>query len=162
MAEIRFYQLLTRPLEAVLPVMLQKSLARGWRSVVRAGGPERLPALDRHLWTWSDESFLPHGRAGAGPEPAAANPIWLTTGPELPNAPAALFLVDGAEAALDAADLAALSGLETVAILFDGTDQTALGQARAAWRQVTGAGLTAVYWAEAPGGGWERKAESGG
>ena len=35
MGEIRFYHLTERPLERVLPVMLERSLERGWRVVVR-------------------------------------------------------------------------------------------------------------------------------
>ena len=51
MAEILFYHLLRQPLEAVLPSLLERSLARGWRAVVHAPSAERLQALDDHLWT---------------------------------------------------------------------------------------------------------------
>ena len=47
-------------------------------------------------------------------------------------------------------------------LMFDGHDDAALGEARAAWKAVTEAGLKAVYWAQTDSGGWTRKAESGG
>lgn len=159
MGEIRFYQLRTRPLERVLPVMLERCLDRGWRAVVQGTDPERLTALDLALWTYRDESFLPHGLAGRAPGRAEEHPIWLTAATERPAGARALFLIDRAEAGLEPSGLV---GLETVAILFDGTDEAALAAARTAWRATVAAGLRAVYWAEEAGGGWARTAESGG
>ncbi len=156
-SEVRFYHLVSRPLEAVLPVMLERALERGWRSVVRGAEPARLEALDHHLWTYRDESFLPHGLAGTATGSPEEHPIWLTAGEEMPGERAALFLIDGA-----AADWAALPELETVALLFDGTDPGAVEAARGHWRAVVAAGRRAVYWAEEPGGGWTRKAASEG
>ena len=37
MAEILFYHLTHSPLEAMLPDLLQKSLDRGWKVLVRSG-----------------------------------------------------------------------------------------------------------------------------
>ena len=61
MTEILFYHLKGRTPEQVLPALLLKSLERGWRVVVQAATPERIEALDAHLWTWRDDAFLPHG-----------------------------------------------------------------------------------------------------
>ena len=46
MTEVLFYHLQRAPLERVLPELLERSLARGWRAVVRAGYPARVEALD--------------------------------------------------------------------------------------------------------------------
>ncbi len=166
MAEVRFYHLSELPLERVLPLMLERTLSRGQRAVVRGNHPERLAWLDRQLWTWNDESFLPHGIDG-DPEPAR-QPVWLTTRAEVPNGAVALFLVDGAAAGRDE-----MTAMEVTAILFDGHDAAAVEAARAQWRAVTGAvtgaatgavtgaGLAAVYWAQ-EGGRWVKKHESGG
>ncbi len=59
--EILFYHMQRQPLEAVLPSLLEKSLERRWRVAIQAASEERLQALDDHLWTFSEESFLPHG-----------------------------------------------------------------------------------------------------
>lgn len=154
MSEVRFYHLTARPLEAVLPVMLERCLERGWRALVRGTDPERIAMLDVRLWTHPPESFLPHGTARDGD--AAAQPIWLTTDAELANAPDTLFLIDGADA-----QPAELARFTTTAILFDGHDAEAVERARAQWRAVAAAGLKAVYWAQDETGAWSRRAESG-
>ncbi|MEL6477974.1 MAG: DNA polymerase III subunit chi [Pseudomonadota bacterium] len=152
MGEVRFYHLTERSLEAVLPVMLERSLDRGWRVLLRGTSEERITALDQLLWTYRDESFLPHGRAGQGAE--ASQPILLTTSAGAPNSPNTLFLIDGA-----VPEAGELARMEMAAILFDGRDPAAVEQARGQWRAVTGDGLKAVYWAE-DAGGWVRKAEA--
>jgi DNA polymerase-3 subunit chi len=154
MGEVRFYHLTEQPLEAALPVMLERCLERGWRAVVRGSDPARIEALDARLWTWRDDGFLPHGRDGdAHPE---RQPIWLTVEDTVPNGAVALFLIDGGMAGADE-----MAAFETVALLFDGHDPDAVAEARRRWKQVVDAGLTAVYWAQ-DGGRWIRKAESKG
>ena len=61
MTEVLFYHLENQPVERVLPPLLEKSLERGWRVVVQTASEERADALDSHLWTYRDDSFLPHG-----------------------------------------------------------------------------------------------------
>jgi DNA polymerase-3 subunit chi len=154
MSEVYFYHLTQRPLEAVLPVLLERVLARGGRAVVRGRDPERMAWLDQKLWLGSDDGFLPHGLAGGAHE--ARQPVLLTTGAENPNAAGFLMLVDGAELAP-----AELTALERACILFDGNDGTAVDHARGQWKALTGAGCAAKYWSEASGR-WEMKAQSGG
>jgi DNA polymerase III subunit chi len=154
LGEVRFYHLSELPLERVLPQMLERALARGQRAVVRCGRADRLGWLDRELWTWSDESFLPHGRDG-DPDPPR-HPVWLTTSAEVPNGAVALFLVDGAEAGPDE-----MATMEVTAVAFDGHDAAAVAAARAQWRMVTGARLRAMYWAQ-ESGRWVKKHESAG
>ena len=60
MTEVLFYHLQNMSLESVLPPLLEKSLERGWRVVVQSTSQERTEALDAHLWTYRDNSFLPH------------------------------------------------------------------------------------------------------
>ncbi|MFN3260670.1 MAG: DNA polymerase III subunit chi [Pikeienuella sp.] len=153
MAEVHFYHLTRTPLEAAAPPLLEKCLERGWRVGLRAGSAARAEALNRHLWTFREESFLPHG-GPEDPEPAR-QPVYLTAGPELPNNPQALMLADGA-----AAEPAEMGRFERVMLLFDGHDEAALNAARGAWRAVTSAGLPARYWAEGERGGWTLKRES--
>ncbi|MEM9100264.1 MAG: DNA polymerase III subunit chi [Pseudomonadota bacterium] len=150
MGDIRFYHLTERPLEDVLPVMLERSLERGWRVTVRGTAAERITALDARLWTYRDESFLPHGAERDG----ADQPVWLTTSDRLANDPNTLMLIDGAEASD-----AELAQMETTAILFDGHDPEAVEHARDQWRRATKTAQKAVYWAQ-EGGRWVKKAES--
>ena len=66
MTEALFYHLERRALEDVLPGLVERSLARGWRALVRADSAERSDALDTLLWTYDDQSFLPHAQVGDG------------------------------------------------------------------------------------------------
>ena len=49
MAEVLFYQLTASPLEASLPELLERSLARGWRVVLRCGSEAGMAGLDELL-----------------------------------------------------------------------------------------------------------------
>lgn len=148
MAELWFYHLERSELERALPPLLEKCLQRGWRALVRGGSAERLDALDDTLWTYKDESFLPHGRDGAGAE---RQPVLLTTGGGNPNGAAVLFLIDGAEPG-------DISGFERACLVFDGRDQGALESARLRWKEAKEAGIVASYWRESAAGKWEKQA----
>ncbi len=148
MPEILFYQLERRPLESALPDLLQRSLERGWRVVVQVGSDERLEALNAHLWSYDDASFLPHGSAADGR--AAEQPIWLTTGGDNPNGATVRFLVDGAETA-------GFSGYDRIVFIFDAADSEALAKAREAWKAARSAGGEATYWRQDENGRWTKQ-----
>jgi DNA polymerase-3 subunit chi len=150
MTEVLFYHLQRRPLEAVLPTLVAKSLERGWRAVVQATSEERLAALDDHLWTFSDDSFLPHGIERDG-DPAE-HPVLLTLSGANGNAATVRFLVEGAPFPAEA------ESYERVIVLFDGNDPEALGSAREQWRAVKAAGHDATYWQQDERGRWAKKA----
>lgn len=148
MAELWFYHLERSDLEQALPPLLEKCLQRGWRALVRGGSEERLDALDATLWTFRDDSFLPHGRDGRD---AARQPVLLTMSAGNPNGARALFLIDGAEPG-------DISVFERACLLFDGRDEAALESARSRWKQAKEAGIATSYWRERPNGGWEKQA----
>lgn len=144
-----FYHLVRSPAESLVPVLIEKALAQGWRVELRAGSEARLGRFDELLWL--REGFLPHGRAG-GPHDAR-QPVLLTLAGEGPaaNAPACIIALDGS--AIEPGECAAL---ERACILFDGSDTGAVAGARDQWRRLTAAGITAEYWSDA-GGGWKRE-----
>ena len=145
--EILFYHLQNATLEQVLPSLLEKTLQRGWRAVVRVGSEERLKALDDHLWSFSDDSFLPHAVEGDGrPED---QPILLTRSDIRPNGAEVAFAVDGC-------GLPESVGWSRAVLMFDGADPEALDRARAAWRAVQAAGGAATYWRQDEAGRWTR------
>src|SRR4051795_9202767 len=94
MTEVLFYHLQNMSLENILPPLLEKSLERGWRVVVQAASEERADALDAHLWTYRDDSFLPHATWRAGD--AADQPIVLAVETGNPNNATVRFLVENA------------------------------------------------------------------
>jgi len=150
MTEVYFYHLQQQPLEKVLPTLLAKSLERGWRVVVQAGTPDRVASLDAHLWTYDEDSFLPHGTSAE--EDAADNPIVLTMDTVNHNQAIARFLVDGVALPEDA------GAYQRIVVLFDGNDDTYLAIARDQWKQVKAAGHEAQYWQQDEDGRWGKKA----
>jgi len=149
MTEVLFYHLERQPLERVLPQLLEKSLARGWRAVVQAGSDERVEALDAALWTGREESFLPHGTAGDGN--TELQPVFLTAQDDNPNDADIRFLVDGAQAS-------DTTGYQRIVYLIDGRDETALAAARSAWKAMQAEGLKVTYWQQDDTGRWVEKA----
>lgn len=147
--EVWFYHLEGARLDQVLPDLLEKTLARGWRALVRSPSAERLEHLDEWLWTWRDDSFLAHGAAA---EPfAERQPIVLGDGGGgNPNGAKALFLLDRAKAA-------DLTAFERCIVIFDGRDEEALAAARVSWAAWRTAGHEIVYWRQGERGGWERQ-----
>ena len=149
MTEILFYHLEHQPLERVLPTLVEKARERGWRAVVQAGSEERVEALDTLLWTYREESFLPHGTRRDGS--VELQPVYLTTSEENPNGASVRFMVDGAEAR----DLGAYA---RIVYLFDGRDAAALESAREQWKAAKAIGANVTYWQQSPEGRWEKKA----
>ena len=148
MTEVLFYHLERAALEDVLPGLLEKTLQRGWKAVVRAGSRERVERLDDLLWTYRDESFLPHGAGGDG----AAQPIWLTDQDDTPNEANVLFLVDGA-----GVDAAGIGSFSRCVLIFDGRDDEATGKARAFWKEAAAASHDVTYWRQSHEGRWEKQ-----
>ncbi|HET9159348.1 MAG TPA: DNA polymerase III subunit chi [Caulobacteraceae bacterium] len=147
--EIWFYHLERTALEQALPDLLEKTLARGWKALVRTGDPARLEQLDEWLWTWRDDSFLPHGLAGE--VHAAREPVLLSAAADNVNAADALFLIHRAETP-------DLEGYQRCVVLFDGRDESALKEARKQWQAVKAKGHAVSYWQESPERGWVKQA----
>ena len=146
--EVWFYHLERTGLEQALPELLEKTLQRGWKALVRVRQPDRVAHLDAALWTYRDDSFLPHA---PDDEPNAARQlILLTTGFENPNGADALFLVDGPEPG-------ELSGFARCVVLFDGGDEAQLAVARAQWSAIKASGVSVSYWRQ-QARGWEKQA----
>lgn len=150
MTEVLFYHLTGQPLETVLPGLLERSLARGWRVVVQAASSQRIEALDAHLWTFRPDSFLPHGTDRA--RDAAEHPVLLTEAAVNPNAANVRFLIEGAGLPDDA------DRYDRIVLLFDGGDEEAVAAARVQWQAAKGSAFEATYWQQSAEGRWEKKA----
>ena len=148
--DIHFYHLTTGKLEAALPQLGERGRGREWNVVIQAVREAVRDELDELLWTYRDESFLPHGREGNGPGDGAANPIWLTTGEERPNEAAVRFVVAGAT-------ISQPQDYERVITIFDGYDDDAVAQARGEWKRLKGEGHTLTYWQQDEEGRWGKK-----
>ena len=147
--DVWFYHLERTSLDQALPELLEKTLARGWKALVRSTARERVEHLDGWLWSYRDDAFLPHGLED---EPMAERqPILITTGMDNLNGADALFLIDGAEAG-------DVSGYERCVLLFDGRDEAATAAARGRWSGFRQAGAAVSYWRQGENGAWRKEA----
>lgn len=151
MSETAFYHLTRSSLETALPKLLEKTLAAGKRALVLAGSEARVEALAGALWTYDQDSWLPHGTVRDG-DPQL-QPIWLTTEDaareDAANGADFLFLTDGAESAH-------VAGYERCFDIFNGKDENAIAAARQRWRRMKDAGSSLAYWRQT-GNGWEKQ-----
>jgi DNA polymerase-3 subunit chi len=147
--EVWFYHLEQTALDQALPDLLEKTLARGWRALVRSPSPARLKHLDAWLWTYRDDAFLAHGMADE--EEAQRQPILLTGDADNPNRAQAVFLLGDAEPGT-------LDAFERCIVMFDGRDDQAVAKARGRWKAIKAAGHPASYWRQSDAGRWEKQA----
>ena len=149
MTEVLFYHLQAQPLQEVLPGLLERSLARGWRVAVQSGSKELLSDLDTLLWSYRDDSFLPHGMVDE--EFSDQQPILLTVEQDNPNSAHVRFLVHDATLPDDL-------NYERIVLMFDGADELAVGNARVHWKALNAGDHELTYWQQNEAGRWEKKA----
>ncbi len=148
MGNALFYHLARSPAEDLLPVLIDRSLRKGWRVELRGTDPGVMEMLDQKLW--QAEGFLPHGLAG-GPHDARQPVLLTVAGQPAGNRPACLMTLGGADVSVEEC-----GPLERCCILFDGGHAPALNRAREQWKILTAGGVMAEYWSE-ESGRWERK-----
>jgi DNA polymerase-3 subunit chi len=149
MTEVLFYHLQDMSLESVLPPLLEKSLERGWKVVVQSTSEERADALDAHLWTYRDDSFLPHATWRVAD--ACDQPIVLAVEESNPNQASVRFLVESAALPADS------DRYERMVLVFNGDDAEAVAAARVAWKDCKARGFEATYWQPDERGRWQRR-----
>ena len=145
--KVDFYHLTVQPLDRVLPMLAEKVLASGARLLVVAeDGPARTH-LDKLLWSYAADSFLPHAQIGG--EGDAEQPILIAADVNAANGARNILLADGIwrDDALD---------FDRAFHLFD---EESLRPARAAWKALAGReGVERRYWRQNEAGRWEQAA----
>jgi DNA polymerase-3 subunit chi len=137
--KVDFYHLALSPLERVLPSICEKLLGNGEKLLI-VGGEDQISRLDDQLWTYSADSFLPHGR-----DAAETQPILLSTEPVAVNGATNIALADGIwrEESL---------GFARAFYFFDNDGR---GGARDAWRALKDRPeVEPRYWKQDDGGKW--------
>jgi DNA polymerase-3 subunit chi len=137
---VDFYHLASSPIEKVLPRICERLIGDGEKLLVVAEDEALLRRLDEQLWTYSPDSFLPHGLT-----PPETQPILLSTEPEPLNGAANVALADGRwrDEAL---------GFARTFYMFDNAH---LDTARGAWRALKGkAEAETRYWKQDDRGKW--------
>jgi len=147
MSEVLFYHLETQPLERVLPMLLEKTLERGWRAVIETSSRTRAEALGAMLWTFRDDSFLPHGIAGDATDPD--QPVLIAMDGANANTANVRFFVDRAVPRTS-------KGYDRIVYLFSGHDPDAVTEAREAWKALR-EGNELTYWQQDDSGRWVKR-----
>ncbi|MGK6319792.1 DNA polymerase III subunit chi [Sphingomonas sp. DT-204] len=145
--QVDFYHLTIAPLERVLPRIAERVVEGGGRLLIVAEGEAQRAGLDRLLWTYSPESFLPHAQAGNGDE--SAQPVLIAAAAEAGNGARNVALADGIwrEEAL---------GFDRTFHFFDADSVAA---ARLAWKELAGReGVERRYWKQDENGRWQQAA----
>lgn len=144
--QVDFYHLTAAPIERVLPRVAERVLADGGRLLI-VSEAERLAALDKLLWTWRADGFLPH--ACADGERDAGQPILLSADFSAPNRARNVAIADGQwrDEAL---------GFNRAFHFFD---DERIVEARQAWKALADReGVERRYWKQSESGGWEQLA----
>ncbi|AXJ96561.1 MULTISPECIES: DNA polymerase III subunit chi [unclassified Sphingomonas] len=145
--QVDFYHLTTTPLDRALPQIAEKVVASGARLLIVADDAEQRAHLDRLLWSYTLDSFLPHALAGTGDD--ARQPVLIAATPDAANGARHIALVDGRWR------MEAL-GFER-AFHFFADDH--IEAARGAWRGLAETdGVERRYWKQSDAGRWERAA----
>jgi DNA polymerase-3 subunit chi len=145
--KVDFYHLTARPLERVLPRIAERVLADGGRLLVVEADETRRRALDRLLWEYAPEAFLPHAQLGEGDD--RAQPVLIAGEVNAANNARNIALVDGTwrDEALD---------FERTFHFFD---EDRIQAARAAWKALADRqGVERRYWKQNEAGRWEQAA----
>lgn len=116
---------------------------------MQSGSNEMLSDLDTLLWSYRDDSFLTHGIADE--DFSEQQPILLTVEPDNTNSAQVRFLVHDAALPVD-------MNYERVVLMFDGTDELAVGNARVHWKTLKTGDHELTYWQQNDAGRWEKKA----
>jgi DNA polymerase-3 subunit chi len=148
LTDISFYHLQRQPLERALPKLLERVMASSMKALVLADNEDRMGMLNSTLWTYDQDSFLPHGNSKDGD--AELQPIYLTVEQDNPNRANVLVLVDGGQHK-------DLSHFDRCLDMFDGNDTDAVTQARERWKLYKDAGHDVTYWQQNDAGKWEKK-----
>lgn len=145
--QVDFYHLTQLPLERALPRIAERVVAGGGRLLVVAEREEARQALDRCLWAYTPESFLPHAQAGG--ESDARQPILIAGAIAPANGARNIALADGIwrDGALD---------FERTFHFFN---EDRIVEARQAWRTLGERGeVVRRYWKQNDSGRWEQAA----
>ena len=143
-----FYHLERTTLEQAAGALLEKCLEHKKRVLAISARPERRAALDEALWTYNDNSFLPHGRAEAEGLDAARQPILISEAADNKNDATFCLLMDGT-------DIGDGAGFERCMVMFDGGDQATRDIARKQFKAAKDRGQTVRYFQQTQNGGWK-------
>lgn len=140
-----FYHLQRSSLEQAIGPLLTKCLSRDWRVLVLSGDADRRDAVDQALWTYEDDSFLPHGQAEAAGLDAAEQPVLIAAKADNQNRADVALLLDGFE-------LPANAAFSRCMVMFDDGDNSARQMVRQQYKKAKENSLVARYFQQSESG----------
>lgn len=148
MTSINFYHLVSTTLSESLPRLMEKAHGSGSACLIRAADKSLIDEIDKSLWTYKNDSFLPH--CADHDENADHNPIVITSTENNPNKATILMMLDGAyDKDIDQYD--------RVLFMFNGNQEDTIKDARKRWKDYTASGHECTYWQQTETGGWQKK-----
>ncbi|WNO52504.1 DNA polymerase III subunit chi [Stakelama saccharophila] len=145
--QVDFYHLTRMPLDRALPRIAERVIEKNGRLLIVSDSEAQRATLDRLLWSYRADSFLPHAQAGAGDD--ANQPVLISGEPEAANGARNIALADGIwrdrSLSFDRA--------------FHFFDEDRITDARQAWKALADrAGVERRYWKQNEQGRWEQAA----
>ena len=95
MPEFIFYKTAPLEVEKTLYSLVDKALKKEFNSILIFEDEERLRLVDEFLWTYKQDSFLPHLKIGDALDTELNIPVYLTTKDENPFNARIFFSIDG-------------------------------------------------------------------
>ncbi len=146
--EISFYHLTFQPLNIALPKLLEKVVDANMKAVVKVATKVQMDDIDQALWVYDKKSFLPHDTEKSNYK--EEQPIYITADDENPANADVLILTDGVISEN-------FQEYSRVLEMFDGSNPTAVEQARERWIAYKDSGHDLTYWQQSEMGGWKKK-----
>lgn len=182
--EIRFYHVQKTPLVLATCSLVRKAWDRRLQAIVVGSDPYLMQDLDKTLWSFDPESFIPHLLFEDDPKPDDSPAVKLISNADHLAAvlkqgggnPCAVFTLNASELPLSQENEEA--GREgqspeekpenwptMICEVFDGNNSVVVEEARRKWtayKQLAQnspslAPITLTYWQENPHGGWQQK-----
>ena len=95
MTQIIFYSSAPLQVENTLFALIEKSIEKGYKSLLLFLDKEKCSMIDEKLWTYKQNSFLPHLSEDEEISNEVDIPIYLSTKNENPYEAEILFSIDG-------------------------------------------------------------------
>lgn len=150
MSRIDFYHLQKSTLDEALPKLVLKAYETGKKIKIKVGNDLRVDFLNTLLWTFEDESFLPHGTKKDGF--ADMQPVYISSDDDNPNDAVFLFLVEAADITPEDA-----LNFERIFYIFSGNNENELTKAREMFRAFANKDFERHYWQQNIEAKWEEK-----
>ncbi|MDR1561286.1 MAG: DNA polymerase III subunit chi [Holosporaceae bacterium] len=145
--EISLYQTAEGNLVAAIIRLLEKIYASKKKCIFYSPIDERVKIVDKTLWTFSTNAFIPHGDRSLGFQ--KLQPIYLTENIENPNNASTLVLVDTLDYTAWGEDF------EKIIFIFE--DQVQTKAAEILYEDLKKRQKNVNYWCQTPAG-WQKTA----